>query len=117
MKSYSFSPTKHFSNELYIRQECLTKLISKTSDKNKIRIWQRELDGIEIEIAEFEWYKDNSTYEIVESDYSKRLEKEKRDREKEEGDRNWVGCLGLLCPPLLFFIVPYWIWQNYQKGR
>ena len=52
--------------------------------------------------------------------YSERFEKIERDRErfeKEECDRNWVGCLGLLCPPLLFFIIPYWIWQGYQKGR
>ena len=117
MKSYSFSPTKHFSNELYIRQECLTTLISKTSDENKIRIWQRELDGIEIEIAEFEWYKDNSTYQvltpyndIVESVNLKRFEKEERDSE-------WIGCLCLLCPPVLFFMIPYWIWQGYQKER
>jgi hypothetical protein len=117
MKTYAFSPTKHFSNELYIRQECLNTLISKTSDEKKIRIWQRELDNIEIEIAEFEWYRENSTYqvltpyhEIVESVNLKRFEKEERENE-------WLGYLCLLFFPLLIIALPYWIWQGYQKGR
>jgi hypothetical protein len=65
MKTYAFSDTKHFSNELYKRQEWLNTLISKTSDENKIRIWQRELNDIEIEIAEFEWYLQNCTCQVL----------------------------------------------------
>jgi len=95
MKTYEFSPTKHFSNELYIRQECLNTLISKTSDEKKIRIWQIELDDIEIKIAEFEWYMAEQTkQEIAE-----------KQRQKKNNVIALIICLILFMPGIIMGIV------------
>jgi hypothetical protein len=91
MKTYAFVCTKHLSNELYIRQECLNTLISKTSDEKKIRIWQSELDRIEIEIAEFEWYMAEQT--------------KQEQWQKKNYVRTLIICLILFMPGIIMGIV------------
>ena len=109
MKTYVYG-SNYFSDELYIRQECLKTLISKTSDENKIKIWQRELDKIEVEIAEFEWYKENCTCQVLTPMYELPFKENGVSIKKIDLIEQWerkdynITCLGwisLFFPPLI----------------
>jgi len=104
------------------RRKILLNLIEQECNEEKKKIYNHMLLQIQLDIKwesrvssflEKEWNENGSLATesiIVELDNLKRFEKEER-------DSHWIECLCLLFPPLIFFFIPYWIWQGYQKER
>ena len=121
MKTYGYG-SNYFSDELYIRQRCLKNLIFNTIDEKKIKVWQRELDNIEIEIAEFEWYKKNYTCEILTQVQKSPCEKIGVPKREIDLIERWeridysitqLGWISLLFPPLIIlWAILRWIHES-----